>query len=179
MQRLFPSLLIGIALLACPDFFRSPARAVGATFDKAKSKESTAKKTSSTQLPAESQPEKPGKITGRVLDSKGKPIINMFGGWSSHMLYLYAIPCDKAGKPRTSLYDPSNRHVIGQDGRFELPSLAPGNYLLLVSDLETSRSRDATRVSFYPGVADAGKAKIVTVQAGKSIQNIRILLLRR
>lgn len=175
MQRLFPSLLIGIALLACPNFFRNPVRADRVTGDKVKFKASTTKKTASTQQPDES---KPGRITGRVLDSKGKPIFNMFGGWSSYMLYLYAIPCDKAGKPRISLYDPSNRHVIGQDGRFELPSLAPGNYLLMVSDLETSRFVQAARVSFYPGVADAGKAKVVTVQAGKSIRNIRILLLR-
>ncbi len=62
------------------------------------------------------------------------------------------------------------------DGRFTFTELPPGQYRLLTHDTVETKSFTSKSILYYPGVRDRGHAGIVTVEAGKHIDGLEILI---
>jgi protocatechuate 3,4-dioxygenase beta subunit len=106
-----------------------------------------------------------GVITGKVVDSEGRPLIEE---------YVTAIPADEGGS-RRSFMSP-----ISTDDRgvYRIFGLASGRYKISVGDPRFGRG-DRRRIAaqtFYPDVTDAAKAGIVEVKEGSEANKIDITI---
>jgi hypothetical protein len=101
-----------------------------------------------------------GHIRGHVFFSDGAP---------AEGVYLTAKIADSQPSYVTT----------GSDGSFDFGELAPGSYILAANmDFSpiTSKGTAYYRRAFYPGVAKASEAAIITVGTGESVGNLRFFL---
>jgi hypothetical protein len=95
-------------------------------------------------------------ISGRVLDSYGKPIADVVvGGVPQDVGPIYSMPVA----------------VTDALGEFSLGSLAPGRYVLRLTLLSFPE-----RVFFFPGVTRFEEARAITLLAGDSVTRVDINL---
>ena len=103
-----------------------------------------------------------GQISGRVVDSNGKPVGSV---------PIWVVPADVP----LEQYLPGGRETsgsmmtyTGHDGRYRFTQLAPGRYLLIIN-LKESDKLSGSEISrllprlFYPGVSDLGGATVIVV----------------
>lgn len=102
-----------------------------------------------------------GRIAGRVLDAKGKPVPR-----------LNVTVVDADGRnPDISRY---GRHAqTDAEGRYRFEELPPGRYLLGVRLVELSQQDDQVNAyarTYYPGVARAEEAEVLELAAGGELK---------
>jgi hypothetical protein len=93
------------------------------------------------------------RITGRVIDANGKP---------ATAVWLQTVPV----RPRDSrdmFINVDGTGVTGEEGRYTLGNLTPGDYYLGVSLISAPEIGNPYRRWFYPGTDDPAHAEIIHV----------------
>jgi hypothetical protein len=93
------------------------------------------------------------KITGRVLDHRGVPIIGAVVGLTASD--VYQVPCER-------------QVPTGPNGQFSMPALPDGAYKLGANTL-------ASGIVWYPGVADWDSATVITIENLTDVTGIEIM----
>jgi hypothetical protein len=110
-----------------------------------------------------------GRLSGVLLDAQGKPASG---------IYVELIASALAGKLEVLAKRPFIGRVeeTGNDGRFEFTELKPGRYLLGVNMLREPNAKNPFRSTFFPGVADAASAGVITLGKGEKLQGYELRL---
>ncbi|MDT4965429.1 MAG: hypothetical protein QOJ64_166 [Acidobacteriota bacterium] len=107
-----------------------------------------------------------GRISGRVVDASGQPVPRI-------MLNLIPVSLSNAEHPH-SMFDSAD-----DDGHFELKFVPPGQYLLGIRLNGLGSPTDAEKLyprTYYPGVARAEEAMIISLGESEVIKDIELRL---
>jgi len=97
-------------------------------------------------------------VRGRVIGPQGKPM-------SEVCVYLLA-PGQEWGPDACT----------DEDGRFEITSIVPGEYILVANPKDSPSSNQPFRRVFYPGVAERDRAAVISVVQGQTIDNLDLVI---
>ena len=100
-----------------------------------------------------------GRISGMVFDAEGQPIPKVL---------ISLIEADDHDIER----DYSKLERTDQDGRYSFTAVPPGRYLLALNVTRFPQPDDPTNAyppTYYPGVAQASQATIITLSAGEKL----------
>lgn len=100
-----------------------------------------------------------GRISGRVFDAEGQP---------APKVLMALIDVDGQDIER----DYSKLERADQDGRYSFTAVPPGRYLLAVNVIRFPQPDDPTNAyprTYYPGVAQASQAAIISLGAGEKL----------
>jgi hypothetical protein len=114
-----------------------------------------------------------GIITGRVIDSSGRPLVRQ---------HIELIRIGDDGKPQPRPFNHAAVKITDEQGVYRITNLPTGLYL--VSAGMTQSVRMGTPISrdiyypqtFYPGVSDPSQARVVEVNEGAETTGIDILI---
>lgn len=98
-------------------------------------------------------------VRGRVFGPDGKPL---------HKLCVYLLTRAQNDRGGYSCSD--------EQGRFEINSVAEGEYLLVANPEGKPSERYPYQRIFYPNVAERDRAAIITVRAGDVIDNLELVI---
>jgi len=106
-----------------------------------------------------------GRISGRVVDSEGKPVIKGC-----------VVALNANDEKRPGFFQVPGSDYLDEKGEFEISSLPPGRYLLGLNvnhypDLETPYPP-----TWYPGVPEEVQALVVNLELGQQLNDITIKL---
>ena len=114
-----------------------------------------------------------GVITGRITDTDGRPVIG-------ELVNVVAKDVPDAGRPVTMFDGPRNK--TDDRGIYRVYGLSPGNYKVSIGQAANASSVAIMGMggsqytkTFYPGVAEEGKATILEINEGTEISNIDIV----
>jgi hypothetical protein len=110
-----------------------------------------------------------GRITGRIVDAGGQPVPRIL---------VDLIPASQAESERPHISYSS----ADDDGRFDLKFVPPGSYLLGIRLYDLSGPNDTVASyprTYYPGVAKASDAAVITVGENEAIEGKELRLLPR
>jgi hypothetical protein len=110
-----------------------------------------------------------GRITGRVVDAGGQPVPRIL---------VDLIPASQTESERPHVMYTS----ADDDGRFDLKFVPPGSYLLGIRLYDLSGPDDAVAPyprTYYPGVAKASDAALLTVTESEAVEGKELRLLPR
>jgi hypothetical protein len=100
-----------------------------------------------------------GRISGRVLDAEGQP---------AGKVDMWLVDAEA--------YDPVRYYGMSartdHDGRYSFTAVPPGRYLIAVNLTRFPQPNDPTNAyprTYYPGVAQASQASIITLAAGEKL----------
>ena len=110
-----------------------------------------------------------GQITGRVLDSQGKPAVYVPVSLVSAEASLEQILSANKEKAEWAFV------LTNEEGRYAFSFLPPGRYLVVINRAEFERSRGAEAARllprlFYPGVNDASGATVIVVDKDRKTE---------
>lgn len=129
-------------------------------------------------------------VTGKVVDAAGTPL--SFGP-DSHTLLpkIQLIACDESGEPSTvqkrkkaaqedeedgneEENDGFIKHVdfLESDGTFNFSEVPGGTYLLVIGNDPNRVESIPVSKTYYPGVADRAKAKLIRVNPDESVEKL-------
>jgi len=97
-------------------------------------------------------------VRGRVIGPKGKPMAGV-------CVYLLAPGTD---------WGPSD--CTDEKGRFEIMSIAPGEYVLGTNQDDRPSSGQPFRRIFYPSVSERERAAVISVAQGQAIENLDLVI---
>lgn len=97
-------------------------------------------------------------VRGRVIGPQGKPM-------SEVCVYLL-VRGEEFG-----LHD-----CTDEDGRFEITSITPGEYVLAANPNDRPSSNEPFRKIFYPGVSERERAAVISVAQGQTIDNLDLVI---
>jgi hypothetical protein len=110
-----------------------------------------------------------GRISGRVLDAEGQP---------AEKVDMRLVDAEA--------YDPVRYYSMSertdQDGRYSFTAVPPGRYLIALNLNRYPQPNDPTDAyprTYYPGVAQASQASIITLAAGEKLTGRDLLLPQR
>jgi hypothetical protein len=98
-------------------------------------------------------------VRGRVLGPKGGPLPDV-------CVYLL--------RPGQDEWGPSG--CTDKQGRFEISSIPPDEYVLVANQDDKPSYRRPFRRTFYPGVSERERAAVISVAPGQTIENIDIVI---
>lgn len=110
-----------------------------------------------------------GVITGRVIDSEGRPVI-------ASSVRLFSV--DEKGMPKEEL-DSHNGWMFQTDDRgvYRIYSLSAGRYIIsAVGEWASGLVRRKSPETFHPDATDRNQAKIIEVKEGAEVTDIDIRL---
>lgn len=110
-----------------------------------------------------------GRISGRVFDAEGQPAAKL-------LIALIDVDGQDIGR------DYSKFERADQEGRYNFPAVPPGRYLLAVNVTRYPQPDDPTNAyprSYYPGVAEASQATVISLGAGEKLSERDLRLLPR
>ena len=99
-----------------------------------------------------------GRISGTIVDSAGRPAAGV------------RIEIAPAGKPPDTLHAEPSRPETNTSGQFELSDVQPGRYVLGVGLTQGMDDQQAYPATWYPGTADAAKAREIEIAPGTRVQ---------
>jgi len=102
------------------------------------------------------------RLSGHMLDANGAPVKDVC---------IDLEPAGGHGENGARFFDCSEK-----DGRFQMSMMPPGEYVLVAADEVSAKGLKSKSTLYYPGVRDRKLAKIVSIEAGKYIDNIDIRL---
>ena len=106
-----------------------------------------------------------GSISGRVVDAFGDPV---------ESARVQVLRVQTGGSPQ-----PRGGATTDDCGRFRVPRLEPGRYLLFVE--HRNQADDPNQLqpvpTFYPGVLDMAQAQPLTLQRGQAVTGVELTLL--
>lgn len=130
------------------------------------------------------------RVAGRVVEKTGKPLSLGIENWGPGVR-VNLIACDESGQPLAGQEPPVTprrgvRHLLSlQDddkpcssdslngkGFFEFKNVRAGNYLLEIGGDPVRVESIPLTKTYYPGVTDPAKAKIIRVKPGASVENL-------
>jgi len=97
-------------------------------------------------------------VRGRVIGPQGKPM-------SEVCVYLLT-PGQEWGP----------HACTDEDGRFEITSVVPGEYILVANPKDPPTSNQPFRKIFYPGVSERERAAVISVAQGQTIDNLDLVI---
>jgi len=98
-------------------------------------------------------------VRGRVLGPKGRPLNNV-------CVYLLA--------PGRNDWGPSG--CTNPQGRFEITSVPPGEYVLVANQDDKPSDRKPFRRIFYPGVSERERAAVIVIGPGDVVENVDLVI---
>lgn len=98
-------------------------------------------------------------VRGRVIGPKGKPLDRV-------CVYLL--------RPRQEAWGPSD--CTNEQGRFEITSIPPGEYVLVANQDGKPSNREPFPRIFYPNVSERQRAAVINIRAGDSLDDIDIVI---
>jgi len=98
-------------------------------------------------------------VRGRVLGPRGRPL----EGVCVYML-----------RPEEDKFGPSD--CTDKQGRFEISSIAPDDYVLVANKDDKPSDREPFRRIFYPGVSERERAAVINIAPGDTIENLNIVI---
>jgi len=107
-----------------------------------------------------------GRVAGRVADTEGRA--------AAGILVTLADAEDPDPQHGWGLYERTD-----EEGRYSFKGVAPGRYVLAVNLVRYPQAGDPTDSyprTFYPGVAEASRAEVVTLGAGESLKDRDIVV---
>ena len=117
-----------------------------------------------------------GVITGRITDTDGRPVIG-------ERVNVVAEDTPDTGRPVTIFDGPRNR--TDDRGIYRVYGLGPGNYRVSIGQVAAAgnvaimgMSGSQYTKTFYPGVTEEAKAKILEIGEGTEVTNIDIVALK-
>ena len=102
------------------------------------------------------------KLSGRMLDAKGMPLTGVC---------VDLEPAEGRAENDARFFGCSKK-----DGVFEITSMPPGKYLLVAQDEVQMDLLKSNSTLYYPAVRDRKRATIVSIEAGKYVDQIDIRL---
>jgi hypothetical protein len=102
------------------------------------------------------------RLSGHLFDTNGSP---------KQGVCIDLEPLEGRGEDGARFLDCSE-----EDGGFQMEMMPPGKYWLVVHDEIKGDQSKSTSTLYYPGVRDRDNAKIISVEAGKYLENIGIKL---
>jgi len=105
-----------------------------------------------------------GRVSGRVFDAAGTPVARV-------QLALVAADSPEAERPASDKHHSISSRT-DDEGRYSFSAVPAGNYLLVVNlnrFPEYGDSSNAYPRTFYPGVALAREAEVISVREGESV----------
>ena len=102
------------------------------------------------------------RLSGRMLDAKGAPMTGVC---------IDLEPLEGRGENGAQFFDCSNA-----GGVFEMAMMPPGKYWLVTRDEVKMDRLKSKSTLYYPGVRDRRQATIVSIEAGKYVENLDIRL---
>jgi hypothetical protein len=109
-----------------------------------------------------------GRITGRVVDDRGRPVADQ--------VQVSVVTTASAGRGLEAVH---SRSEYTKDGRYEFTGLPPGEYLLGVSIAAPPQRHTPYEATYYPGVSDPGRARVFRLSPGEQLTDIDIRLPER
>lgn len=109
-------------------------------------------------------------ISGRVVDADGQPVIG------EHVALTWIGPM---GQERAMFYSSSPRQETDDRGVYRIYGLPAGRYLVsagMTEEVKRGGGLSFYTQTFYPGVTDKTKAKMVEVTAGSEARKVDIML---
>ncbi len=100
-----------------------------------------------------------GRITGRIFDAEGQPVPNVL---------VALVDADEHDLER----DYAKLERADQNGRYSFTAVPPGRYLLALNVTRYPQPDDPTNAyprTYYPGVAQASQASIISLDAGEKL----------
>jgi hypothetical protein len=98
-------------------------------------------------------------VRGRVIGPKGKPMDRV-------CVYLL--------RPEQEAWGPSG--CTNEQGRFEITSIPPGEYVLVANQNGKPSTREPFQRTFYPNVSERERAAVISISTGDTIDNIDIVI---
>ena len=98
-------------------------------------------------------------VRGRVLGPKGRPMGSVC---------VYLLP------PGAEPWGPFG--CTDEQGRFEIRSVPKGEYVLVANRDGKLSSQEPFRQIFYPNVSERGRAAVITIGPGETIENLDIVI---
>ena len=99
-------------------------------------------------------------IRGKVISPSGRPMKNVCVSAVS--------AAEKEGDYR------GHTECTNDKGEYEIESLSPGNYILVLNNDGKLSGDEPFGIMFYPGVADRKAAGVISMEAGKFINDVNI-----
>jgi hypothetical protein len=106
-----------------------------------------------------------GRISGRVLDSDGKPVPD-----SAQVSVVTLESADK------DFAHTESRSDYTKNGQYEIDGLPPGKYVLGVNIADPPEGGSAYAPTYFPGVTDLKNATIINIGAGEKLRNYDLRL---
>lgn len=108
-----------------------------------------------------------GRITGRLLDSGGKPVKEA----------KVVLISPKAQGFVTMNSEIGREYIRAEDqGRFEFSQIPPGEYLLGVNITSSPDAEEPYPPTYYPGVTNRAQATVIKVSLGQKLNNFVLKL---
>lgn len=99
-------------------------------------------------------------IRGKIFSPVGKPMKGV------HIQVVSTDPADSDYQGQSARTD--------EKGEFEITSISPGNYILVVNGDGKMNADEPYGTLFYPGVAERKQAGVVSIELGKFLNNVNI-----